>query len=219
MNISDIFNMEYVPESDELLGPRRLSPEFTSVKTNPMAFVVLECDTCGRKYAFSKDAGRIFRTCCEECAQIWDRFARLPRQRFKLYFYRVKLQDEMLKNLRIPPDPVEGVMQDYHPLDLILLDLLNQHGSMTRDEMVELVHLPRTTVYDSLKRLINMAKVKKYPLRNQERRRGRPCILFAVTRHVVKLTAGCKVCGNNKYYVDDETVQCIKCNAIWRYEK
>ena len=62
-----------------------------------------------------------------------------------------------------------------------LLDLLSE-GAMTRSEMVKKLGIPRTTIYDALKRLIVRGLVLKYPLRNalDEGRsvRGRPRVLF-----------------------------------------
>jgi len=61
--------------------------------------------------------------------------------------------------------------------ELKLKEVLVQ-GPRTRDELVKLVNLPRTTVYDGLKKLIEKKLVKKHPILLHERSRGRPRVLF-----------------------------------------
>ncbi|MBN2154157.1 MAG: hypothetical protein JW839_22065 [Candidatus Lokiarchaeota archaeon] len=40
--------------------------------------------------------------------------------------------------------------------------------------------IPRTTIYDGLKKLIMRNEVKKYPLYQAERSRGRPQVMFSL---------------------------------------
>ncbi|NMC05606.1 MAG: hypothetical protein GYA24_10355 [Candidatus Lokiarchaeota archaeon] len=40
--------------------------------------------------------------------------------------------------------------------------------------------IPRTTIYDGLKKLIMRNEVKKYPVYQTERSRGRPQVLFSL---------------------------------------
>lgn len=60
-----------------------------------------------------------------------------------------------------------------------LLGALKQ-GPLTRDQLVKKLELPRTTIYDGLKKLILRNEVKKNPIYITERNRGRPVVLFSV---------------------------------------
>lgn len=64
-------------------------------------------------------------------------------------------------------------------LMITIKDLL-KNGALTRDQMVKALDIPRTTIYDSLKVLIKLGIVVKYPEFKPERNRGRPKILFAL---------------------------------------
>ena len=57
---------------------------------------------------------------------------------------------------------------------------LLKNGALTRDQLVEQLGIPRTTIYDSIRRLILWNIVTKYPLDTTERSRGRPRILFSL---------------------------------------
>ncbi|MFX0101029.1 MAG: hypothetical protein ACFFCS_15750 [Candidatus Hodarchaeota archaeon] len=46
--------------------------------------------------------------------------------------------------------------------------------------MVEVLGIPRTTIYDGLRRLIRLEIVTRYPLYTGERKKGRPRILFSL---------------------------------------
>ncbi len=66
-------------------------------------------------------------------------------------------------------------------LEKVLVALL-QTGDYTRPQMVQKTGVPRTTIYDSLKRLIKADIVYRYPLRDGIRRKGRPKVLFSLVR-------------------------------------
>jgi predicted ArsR family transcriptional regulator len=53
-------------------------------------------------------------------------------------------------------------------------------GPLTREQLVKKLGVPRTTVYDGLKKLIVRNEVKKYPVWATERTRGRPQVLFSL---------------------------------------
>ncbi|MHA1203345.1 MAG: winged helix-turn-helix transcriptional regulator [Candidatus Heimdallarchaeum aukensis] len=61
-------------------------------------------------------------------------------------------------------------------IDDLILNILSEKGPLTRDELVELTHIPRTTLYDNLARLIDEGYVKKESV--PRKTRGRPKILF-----------------------------------------
>lgn len=64
-------------------------------------------------------------------------------------------------------------------LEMRLIGLL-QAGAMTRDQMVQKLGIPRTTIYDGLRRLIQMNIVMRYPVPTLKRSKGRPRILFSL---------------------------------------
>jgi hypothetical protein len=57
---------------------------------------------------------------------------------------------------------------------------LLKEGPQTRDQLVRKLHVPRTTIYDGLRKLIERDEVKKFPLFATERSRGRPQVLFSL---------------------------------------
>ena len=60
-----------------------------------------------------------------------------------------------------------------------LLALLKE-GPCTRDQLVKKLAIPRTTIYDGLRKLIIRNEVKKYPLFATDQSRGRPQVLFSL---------------------------------------
>lgn len=86
----------------------------------------------------------------------------------------------MQVNLLVDNDIDDSVNnKDLSRLERRLIALL-QKGALTRDQMVKKLGIPRTTIFDALKRLIVKERVKKYPLYCDERVRGRPKILFSL---------------------------------------
>jgi len=61
-------------------------------------------------------------------------------------------------------------------IDDLLLDILEQHGSLTRGEIVELTKIPRSTLYDNLTRLIKERRIIKESVPRSTR--GRPKVVF-----------------------------------------
>lgn len=61
-------------------------------------------------------------------------------------------------------------------LEKLLLNLLAEHGPLTRNELVKLTKLPRSTLYDNLVKLIDRGLVKKESL--PRKTRGRPKVVF-----------------------------------------
>ncbi len=66
------------------------------------------------------------------------------------------------------------------PIEAQLLSILKDGGPLTRDQLVKKMSVPRTTIYDGLKKLITRNEVKKYPFYQAERSRGRPQVLFSL---------------------------------------
>ena len=74
----------------------------------------------------------------------------------------------------------EARIKSFSPLEEKLIDVL-KNGPLTRDEMVKKLAVPRTTVYDGLKKLIMRNEVRKNPVILNERSRGRPKVIFSLT--------------------------------------
>lgn len=77
-------------------------------------------------------------------------------------------------------NPSEDGSISISPLEEQLIDILKE-GPLSRDQMVQKLHIPRTTIYDGLKRLMMRGAVTKYPLYLEERGRGRPVVVFMLT--------------------------------------
>ena len=57
-----------------------------------------------------------------------------------------------------------------------IVDILGQKGPMTRGDMVVQLQTPRTTIYDSIAKLMARNVVDKRPINNGKR--GHPKVLF-----------------------------------------
>ena len=62
-------------------------------------------------------------------------------------------------------------------MDEFLLEILERTGGITRDKLVLATRIPRTTLYDTLAKLISQGKVTRKYLRNKKKR-GRPKTIF-----------------------------------------
>ncbi|MHA1990502.1 MAG: helix-turn-helix domain-containing protein [Candidatus Hodarchaeales archaeon] len=67
--------------------------------------------------------------------------------------------------------------QDMSSLDSNVLSILKQQGPITRGQLVKKTGIPRSTLYDSLFRLILKGLVRKYPDKSHTAR-GRPQVYF-----------------------------------------
>ena len=63
-----------------------------------------------------------------------------------------------------------------HELDLEVLSILEQQGPLTRGKLVSLTGIARSTLYDSLLRLILKGYVASYS--EDRRHRGRPKVFY-----------------------------------------
>ena len=61
-----------------------------------------------------------------------------------------------------------------------IIDALTEKP-MVRDDLVEKVGVPRTTVYDELKKLMLAGRVYRYQVSAATRQRGRPKVMFSLT--------------------------------------
>lgn len=61
-------------------------------------------------------------------------------------------------------------------LENLLISLIADNGPLTRGQIVSMTHIPRSTLYDNLAKLINKGVVKKESVPRSTR--GRPKVLF-----------------------------------------
>lgn len=87
-----------------------------------------------------------------------------------------------MKTLEIQPQEVKYSYpsRQTRDLDYRLYRFLSS-GAKTRPQMVERLETPRTTIYDRLRLFIRLGWMVKYHHRPEERIRGRPRVLFALT--------------------------------------
>jgi len=67
-------------------------------------------------------------------------------------------------------------------LDNYILEWLARNGVMDRDWLARVMHVPRTTVYDDLKRLEGQGLVRRENEFVEGRRQGRPRVLWRLAR-------------------------------------
>ncbi|OLS19036.1 MAG: hypothetical protein HeimC3_47610 [Candidatus Heimdallarchaeota archaeon LC_3] len=79
-----------------------------------------------------------------------------------------KMEENMNKTL---------LTQDISSLDASVLNILKKQGPITRGQLVKKTGIPRSTLYDSLFRLMLKGLVKKFPDRTNVSR-GRPQVFF-----------------------------------------
>jgi len=82
-------------------------------------------------------------------------------------------------SLDLSADKGDMKLKSISPAEEKLLVVLKE-GPLTRDQLIAKLGIPRTTIYDSLKKLILRNEVKKYPLFATERSKGRPQVLFSL---------------------------------------
>lgn len=61
-------------------------------------------------------------------------------------------------------------------LDNLLINLLADNGPLTRGQLVSMTHIPRSTLYDNLAKLISRGVIRKESVPRSTR--GRPKVLF-----------------------------------------
>ena len=67
----------------------------------------------------------------------------------------------------------------FSPADLLVYDAIIHHGPTVRDDLVQKLQMPRTTIYDSLKFLEKRGLVARRPIYHfGPMKRGRPQVQF-----------------------------------------
>jgi predicted ArsR family transcriptional regulator len=62
----------------------------------------------------------------------------------------------------------------------LVTDLLKNQGPLTRGEMVDITGIPRTTLFDTLDKLILSGKVDKYKMKLAKK--GRPTVYYEIRK-------------------------------------
>jgi predicted ArsR family transcriptional regulator len=81
--------------------------------------------------------------------------------------------------INLSSDKEDMKLKSLSAIEERLVALLKE-GPQTRDQLVKKMAIPRTTIYDGLRKLIMRNEVKKYPLFATDRSRGRPQVLFTL---------------------------------------
>ncbi len=82
-------------------------------------------------------------------------------------------------NINLSSEKDDLKLKSISAIEERLMAILKE-GPQTRDQLVKKMAIPRTTIYDGLRKLIMRNEVKKYPLFETERSRGRPQVLFSL---------------------------------------
>ncbi|MHA1269802.1 MAG: helix-turn-helix domain-containing protein [Candidatus Helarchaeota archaeon] len=69
-----------------------------------------------------------------------------------------------------------GVFEPEIKIEDYLIEIIKENGDMTRKELAELTRIPRTTIYDTIEKLIYEGKIEKYAI--SDKKRGRPKIYY-----------------------------------------
>lgn len=72
-------------------------------------------------------------------------------------------------------------MRQFRRLEAHIIFLLKKYGSLTRDEMVEKSHVPRSTLHDYLEPLIKEELIEKFFRDRHHSVRGRRFVYFRIT--------------------------------------
>ena len=92
------------------------------------------------------------------------------------------MPNESDKTYIINTEHTETISKEQYQGDLkeFLYDLLRVQGPLTRGQLVELTGVARTTLYDTLDKLMLQGKVEKYQLK--EAKKGRPTVFYEIKR-------------------------------------
>ena len=88
------------------------------------------------------------------------------------------VQKPEIKSSDLPPVFPTSKQSIVHELDRDVLDILEREGPLTRSKLVSLTGIARSTLYDSLLRLILKGFVASFS--EDRRQRGRPKVFYKV---------------------------------------
>lgn len=212
-----------VPKSTDPFGVHRFDPESEEVKLRENSYKILECDTCGRKYAVKVWTKYRYRNCCEACTEAWGKLRRRKNDTLmRLFFYRVKVPRDLTG-----VDLGDLYYKDFTRTDLDVLMTINFWKGVTAVQIVDKLYgikrtksgqvSKRSSIVESCQRLIKMGLIRKYNEANPDHP-GRRRKKYKLTHEPVTLTKKCPNCENNNYFLLKRSmkIQCINCGLKWK---
>ncbi|MHA1686876.1 MAG: helix-turn-helix domain-containing protein [Candidatus Heimdallarchaeaceae archaeon] len=100
----------------------------------------------------------------------------------KMWSERLVEEKEKIASVIIGKRRVYILSEDHEKqikLEELLVQLLAENGPLTREELVKLTNIPRTTLYDNLAKLIAKGIVTKEAI--PRKTKGRPKVVFKLT--------------------------------------
>ena len=73
-----------------------------------------------------------------------------------------------------------GIFEPFIDIKDFLFNVIEKTGPITRGEIKEITNIPRTTIYDTIVKLILMKKIKKFTVSNKKR--GRPKVYYKIIK-------------------------------------
>jgi len=86
----------------------------------------------------------------------------------------------MIQDLKTFSYKGRGVFQPGIDIKEFLFQVIEKSGPITRGEIKELTNIPRTTIYDTIVKLILLKKIKKFTVSNKKR--GRPKVYYKIIK-------------------------------------
>ncbi len=86
----------------------------------------------------------------------------------------------MIQDLKTFSYKGRGVFEPGIDIKEFLFQIIEKSGPITRGEIKELTTIPRTTIYDTIVKLILLKKIKKFTVSNKKR--GRPKVYYKVIK-------------------------------------
>lgn len=86
----------------------------------------------------------------------------------------------MVQDLKTFSYKGRGVFEPGIDIKEYLFQVIEKSGPITRGEIKELTSIPRTTIYDTIVKLILLKKIKKFTVSNKKR--GRPKVYYKIIK-------------------------------------
>ena len=71
-----------------------------------------------------------------------------------------------------------GIFEPSIKIDYFIIEIIKGKGDLTRKDLADLTKIPRTTIYDTIEKLIFNGKIEKYSI--LDRKKGRPKIYYRI---------------------------------------
>jgi len=86
----------------------------------------------------------------------------------------------MIQDLKTFSYKGRGVFEPGIDIKEFLFQIIEKSGPITRGEIKEVTNIPRTTIYDTIVKLILLKKIKKFTVSNKKR--GRPKVYYKIIK-------------------------------------